>query len=296
LFYLQEKRIMTDQTPIATPAIRCDGWTPDRQVRFLDHLSTDGNVRAACARVGMSREAAYRRRRREPLFARAWDAALLRAREASAEVLASRALNGIEEEVWYKGELVGTRRKFESRLLLAHMARLDKLAEASTAACADAERFDELLAALAGEAVPAELAIAEDELPPARHETIARAREAAIDAWEDAPDERIDADCYAACDREQAEAAVRWDEWFARACATVDRLLGGGGDEALDAVRTVSDVSTSPATPAAGRAQQDTVAAVAPVAPSRDPRMEEACAIAEGYRRANPLNNRYARA
>jgi len=286
---------MTDQTLIATPAIRCDGWTPDRQVRFLDHLSADGNVRAACARVGMSREAAYRRRRREPLFARAWDAALLRAREASGEVLASRALDGVEEDVWYKGELVGTRRKYDSRLLLAHMARLDKLAEASAAACADAERFDELLAALAGEDVPVELAIAGQELPPARGETIALAGEAAIDAWEDAPDERIDADCDAACDREQAEAAVRWDDWFARACATVDRLLGGGG-EALDAVRTVSDVSTSPAKPATGEAQQGTVVSAGPVKPARDPRVDEVCAIAEGYRRANPLNNRYARA
>jgi hypothetical protein len=233
---------MSHQTLIVIPTVRCDGWTPARQVRFLDHLAQDGNVRAASARVGMSREAAYRLRRREPLFARAWDAALVRAREACAEVLASRALNGIEEEVWYKGELVGTRRKFESRLLLAHMARLDKQAEGNPAATEDAERFDELLARVAGEEVPAEIAI-DDALPPERGQAIEIAGEIAADAWEQEPDQRIDADVTAACRRAQAEAALRWDEWFARACAAVDRLL----DAPADAVRTVSQVSTSPA-------------------------------------------------
>ncbi len=233
---------MTDQTPIATPAIRHDGWTPERQVRFLDPLAAGGNVRAACARVGLSREAAYRLKRREPLFARAWGAALVLAREPSAEVLANRAIDGVEEDVWYRGEKVGTRRKYDTRLLLAHLARLDKAAEANPAAGEDADRFDELLALVAGEAVPEEISI-DEVLPAPREVTVVIAGEEAADAWEQEPHERTDEDSYAAGRRARAEAAVRWDGWFAHACGSVDRLLDG---VAIDSVNTVSNVSTSP--------------------------------------------------
>ena len=87
-----------DQPDIA-PACRHDGWTPERRTLFLDDLATRGNVRAACARVGMSRDTAYRLRRRDALFASGWDAALLLARDSVAETLGDRAIDGIEEQV-----------------------------------------------------------------------------------------------------------------------------------------------------------------------------------------------------
>ena len=129
----------------ATPTIRHDGWTAERRTHFLYELATCGNVRAACSHVGLSAEAAYRLRRRDALFARAWAAALVLAREASAEVLECRAIEGIEEQIWYRGEVVGTRRRYDNRLRLAHMARLDAQAESGSARD-DAARFDELLA------------------------------------------------------------------------------------------------------------------------------------------------------
>ena len=73
------------------PAARRDGWSPERKLRFLGRLAASGNVRSACAAVGMSRETAYALRRRDALFARGWAAALLLAREAGAELLADRA-------------------------------------------------------------------------------------------------------------------------------------------------------------------------------------------------------------
>ena len=121
------------------------GWTPERQTRFLDHLALKGNVHASCRRVGLSREAAYRLRRRDRLFARGWAAAMVKAHDASIEVLADRAIEGVEEPIYHRGELVGTRRRYDTRLLLAHIARLDKLLE-DEAAQTDAGRFDELLA------------------------------------------------------------------------------------------------------------------------------------------------------
>lgn len=59
----------------AAPApCRRDGWTPARQLRFLEVLRSTGNVSAAARAVGMSRESAHRLRRREPggLFALSW--------------------------------------------------------------------------------------------------------------------------------------------------------------------------------------------------------------------------------
>ena len=60
-----------------TPKPRFDGWTPTRQLAFLDTLARTRSVSAAARSVGMSREGAYRLRRRADggLFAAAWDRA-----------------------------------------------------------------------------------------------------------------------------------------------------------------------------------------------------------------------------
>ncbi|HEY0959517.1 MAG TPA: hypothetical protein VGE05_09620 [Novosphingobium sp.] len=149
-----------DWTP--PPGWHRNHWTPALKARFLDHLSHSGNVRAACAEVGFSPEAAYRLRRRDPLFAASWAAALVLGREASEQVLADRALNGVTEPIFYRGEQVGERVRFDNRLLLAHLARLDRLAD-DTRAGRHARRFDELLALVAGAAVPEGMADAPGE-------------------------------------------------------------------------------------------------------------------------------------
>lgn len=58
--------------------IRRDGWTAERQLRFLDVLARTRSVTRAAATAGMSRESAYRLRARRDgaLFAIAWDRAL----------------------------------------------------------------------------------------------------------------------------------------------------------------------------------------------------------------------------
>ena len=66
----------------AHPAARRDGWTPERLIEFLECLCEKGNVRQACARVGLSRQAAYKLRRRDPLVAAAWEVALQVAHDA----------------------------------------------------------------------------------------------------------------------------------------------------------------------------------------------------------------------
>ena len=57
---------------------RVDGWTADRQLRFLDVLTRTQNITHAAAAAGMSRESAYRLRARPSaaLFAAAWGRAM----------------------------------------------------------------------------------------------------------------------------------------------------------------------------------------------------------------------------
>lgn len=133
-----------------TALLHPNQFTPTRIALFLEHLSRHGQVRAAAQVAGVSQQTAYVRRRRDPAFAAAWDAALLHAREAAEQVLATRALHGTTETIWFRGEAVGERRRFDARLLLAHLARLDARASQAPAQVHHlAEDFDRMLLALA---------------------------------------------------------------------------------------------------------------------------------------------------
>ena len=60
------------------PTIRRDGWTAERQLRFLAALAQTRSIVRAAAAAGMSRNSAYRLRERRDgvLFAALWDEAL----------------------------------------------------------------------------------------------------------------------------------------------------------------------------------------------------------------------------
>ena len=134
------QRISTVPTP--TPPLH-DGWHPDLRVKFLEALAQTGNVQASAYFVQRSRQSAYDLKRRDPDFARGWLAALVLAREEAQDKLQERAIEGIEEEIFYHGEVVATRRRYDSRLLLAHLARLDKIAEQIPAQAVPAQRQEE---------------------------------------------------------------------------------------------------------------------------------------------------------
>ncbi|VWX59618.1 hypothetical protein [Sphingorhabdus sp. 109] len=130
-----------------SPATRHDGWHPELRVKFLEALSRTGNVQASAYFVQRSRQSAYDLKRRDRDFARAWLAALVLAREEAQDKLQERAIEGVEEEIFYHGEVVATRRRYDSRLLLAHLARLDKIA-AQIPAQRGAARFGDMLDAI----------------------------------------------------------------------------------------------------------------------------------------------------
>ncbi len=66
------------RAPSLARKTRRDGWTVERQIAFLDALVSTRSVATAAASAGISRESAYRLRRRPDgaLFAALWDKAM----------------------------------------------------------------------------------------------------------------------------------------------------------------------------------------------------------------------------
>ncbi|WP_285709114.1 hypothetical protein [Erythrobacter oryzae] len=134
-------------THIVDPATLVPDVAPEAQAKFVEVLAQWGNVRAAAAQAGVSRGHLYRMRRASPEFRRMWDAALVLARPQVEEVLADRALNGVPEVVFYHGEEIATRTRYDSRLLLAHLGRLDRVEDTQGVRVAVRD-FDERVEAL----------------------------------------------------------------------------------------------------------------------------------------------------
>ncbi len=230
------------------------------RIRFLDCLATTGNVRSAAARVGVSRETAYRARRRDGKFSDLWDAALIHARHAAEAELATRALDGVPVPVYARGEHVATWHRQDTRLLLAHLGRLDARVADDKAAAARARDFDRRLAAMAGHEAP-------DDFEDAAEMTQARdgsgvacypeRSQYVLYACEDAVEARVDTGVYAQVDTRidtgidtgesgalqddtldeiAQEAGGRWDAWDRSGARLLDRMLEGGGaaSEAAD--------------------------------------------------------------
>ncbi|HEX6375957.1 MAG TPA: hypothetical protein VFZ91_09560 [Allosphingosinicella sp.] len=111
--------------------LRCDGWLPVKKARFLLVLVAGGVVADACRAVGMSVTSAYalRNRRSGRAFGLMWDAILVhRARGRLADNNLSRAMNGYVEQLVREGVVVAERRRFDNRLSMAMLTRLDGLA------------------------------------------------------------------------------------------------------------------------------------------------------------------------
>lgn len=105
-------------------------WTLERQAHFLGWLAETGSVSAACARVGMSRNSAYklRKRPRAESFAAAWDAALGKpVRRVTIDDLHFLAYHGLVRPRFRGGKYIGSRQKPDNTALLRLLARYDRL-------------------------------------------------------------------------------------------------------------------------------------------------------------------------
>ena len=110
--------------------IRHDGLTAEQMARFCEVLAEKGTVTLAAEVIGKSRDTVYQHRRRNPLFAAAWFAALSHARDRLADHLLERAIEGSIDYIYRDGEVVGERHHMDNRLAYAMLRRLDKQAEA----------------------------------------------------------------------------------------------------------------------------------------------------------------------
>ncbi len=97
--------------------VRHDGWTAERQNIFIESLAKTRCVRDASRMAGISWNSAYRHRKRSPAFAERWALALRRSETTVGEVVWQRAVEGVEEDVWYYGKVVGKRTKYANDLL-----------------------------------------------------------------------------------------------------------------------------------------------------------------------------------
>ena len=106
----------TDDSPDSGPH-----WTPCKMVEFLRALAATHSVTESAKAVGMSRQSAHRQRSRlkGKAFDIAWDQAFTQSYCNLPYAALERALNGYEVPHYYKGELIGTSRRYDERLTVA---------------------------------------------------------------------------------------------------------------------------------------------------------------------------------
>ncbi|MBL9066576.1 MAG: hypothetical protein JNN10_09820 [Sphingopyxis sp.] len=120
--------------PAAIPAPASYHWTPRLQRDFLENLATNGSVKISAAKVGMSPAAVYQLKQRPAgaAFRLGCGAALLIARGRLVDELLDRAIWGHYETTELQredGRSFIKRRRIDSRLGLAMLARLDRMVE-----------------------------------------------------------------------------------------------------------------------------------------------------------------------
>lgn len=134
-------------------ATRGDGWTPQRIRIFLVTLADCGCVTTAAGAAGISVRSAYNLRNRAEgrAFHIGWEAALQLAKRRLADSLMARAMHGCVDQIRKDGEIVAERCRFDNRLSMATLTRLDQRAAASSAEAEAVrivtEEFDSFVAA-----------------------------------------------------------------------------------------------------------------------------------------------------
>lgn len=145
------------------PSQRIAGWSGASQATFLRAIAEGATVGQACRLVGLSQQSAYafRLSARGAQFRLGWEAAALHARCILADALMERALHGNIDTVTRPDGSEVERHRFDNRLGMALLNRLDrqadKAAKEATHAAArlvaqDLEAYIELVGADAGPA------------------------------------------------------------------------------------------------------------------------------------------------
>jgi hypothetical protein len=103
-------------------------WTPPRIRYFLSRLADTGNVMGVCREMDLSRQSVYALRARDEAFARAWQGAMLRHRDALVDLCLERATVGVTEEIVVDGRLA-ERTRPDGAMLRHMLNRADRLCD-----------------------------------------------------------------------------------------------------------------------------------------------------------------------
>jgi hypothetical protein len=150
---------------------RRNGWTADRQCRFIAALGETASVVQAAARVGMSPRSAYWLRQQPAAadFRAAWDAAIDQAWRRVEATALERVLHGETEIIERDGIRVTRHRPCAPHLVIHMVERAikarEKAAEAGDGDTADGDALRRIDALAAGFVDRPGLAIDEDEPP-----------------------------------------------------------------------------------------------------------------------------------
>lgn len=106
---------------------------------MLAALAETGNVSNACAAADVGRATHYEWLRDDPYYAKAAEDAMDQAADKLEEEARRRAHDGVDEPVFYQGEVCGTVRKYSDTLLIFLLkgAKPDKFRERSSVVVED---------------------------------------------------------------------------------------------------------------------------------------------------------------
>lgn len=118
------RRVPARPTRIAEPVVAAESekrrdprLAEEKAAAFIEHLARAGSVSVAAERAGVGRTQMYERRRTHKRFARAWTEALSLGVERLHDDAITRALEGDERSIVRRGEIIGTERRIDNRLV-----------------------------------------------------------------------------------------------------------------------------------------------------------------------------------
>lgn len=90
----------------------------EKKAKFLRHLGETGGVHASCRLTPCGEGWAYEERAIDPEFAKGWETALEHSVQLLEQEARRRALKGVKEAVYHKGEVVGHVQRYSDVLTI----------------------------------------------------------------------------------------------------------------------------------------------------------------------------------
>lgn len=100
--------------------------TAPRKKKFLEIVAKNGNVKTSAALLGLSYNTIKNYASKDPYFAEMIEIAENQFAAGVEKALYERGVQGIEEDIWYQGEKVGTKRVYSDKLLEVLAKATDK--------------------------------------------------------------------------------------------------------------------------------------------------------------------------